>query len=238
MENNETVGKRFSELIAHLGISKNAFASSLDKTATVIQHLVDERNKPGFDLLCKVFEVYPNVSKDWLLQGAGSMLVTDESATTAPRPAALKTDSAQPAVVIQAMPTAEAPAPTLAVSPPPEPVVAQAALVAPAPPEPLHTVSFSPPAASVASVAPTPIVEAPNPAPLPVAPPTATPAPAAAPPVASVAPTAPDTSWQTALYTQQMAHQLAMAELRNQHLQDQQRMMQQMMDLMKQQMFK
>ena len=69
MPENTTVGQRFAQFIAYLGVSKNAFAASLDKTATVIQHLVDERNKPGFDLLCKVFEVYPNLSKDWLLQG-------------------------------------------------------------------------------------------------------------------------------------------------------------------------
>ena len=66
-----SIGQRFTELIHHLGMSKNAFAQSLDKTATVIQHLVDERNKPGFDLLCKVFETYPNLSKDWLLLGQG-----------------------------------------------------------------------------------------------------------------------------------------------------------------------
>ncbi|RZK20220.1 MAG: XRE family transcriptional regulator, partial [Hymenobacter sp.] len=70
----ESVGQRFMQLIQQLGLSKNAFAMSLDKTATVIQHLVDERNKPGYDLICKVFEVYPNVSKDWLLLGTGPML--------------------------------------------------------------------------------------------------------------------------------------------------------------------
>jgi hypothetical protein len=47
---------------------------------------------------------------------------------------------------------------------------------------------------------------------------------------------APEAAWQSALYTQQMAHQLAMAELRNQHLQDQQRLMQQMLDLMQRRM--
>ncbi|MBG8554061.1 hypothetical protein [Hymenobacter guriensis] len=73
------------------------------------------------------------------------------------------------------------------------------------------------------------------------------PAPAAAPPAAAAAPVAalnpappaaqaPTEGWQAALYTQQMAHQLALAELRNQHLQEQQRLMQQMMDLMQRQL--
>ncbi|TGD79302.1 hypothetical protein [Hymenobacter wooponensis] len=202
MENNTTVGQRFLQLISHLGISKNAFAASLDKTATVIQHLVDERNKPGFDLLCKVFEVYPNVSKDWLLQGLGPML---SSGDISEKTSTLHSSSKE---VVAAMPTAS----VSAVAPPVEltPVV-MPTLPAPeaAPEQPAPANSNTAPLAPQA-----PLVSQ---ATLPQAP-------------------APDTSWQTALYTQQMAHQLAMAELRNQHLQDQQRLMQQMMDLMQRQL--
>ncbi|UOG72893.1 hypothetical protein MTX78_12215 [Hymenobacter tibetensis] len=60
---------------------------------------------------------------------------------------------------------------------------------------------------------------------------------ASTPPPAPVAASVPaEAAWQPALYTQQMAHQLAMAELRNQHLQEQQRLMQQMLDLMQRQL--
>ena len=173
MAKETTVGKRVSELITQLDISKNAFAISLEKTATVIQHLVDERNKPGFDLLCKIFEVYPNVSKDWLLLGAGPMFVDDD------------------------LPAAEEPAEVEA--PAPKPV----------PPK---------------------VAAAPEPAPTP---PTA-PAVAVPPATASAAPTS-EAGWQSALYTQQMAHQLALAEMRNQFLQEQQRLLQQMVDLMQRQ---
>ena len=179
MAKETTVGKRVSELITQLDISKNAFAISLDKTATVIQHLVDERNKPGFDLLCKIFEVYPNVSKDWLLLGAGPMFVAGDLPATE-EPAEVET------------PTPPAPKPT-----PPQAVVA---------PEPIPT----PPAAAPEAAAP----------------------PAAVPP--PPVPTS-DSGWQSALYTQQMAHQLALAEMRNQFLQEQQRLMQQMMNLMQRQ---
>ncbi|AHJ97983.1 hypothetical protein Hsw_2388 [Hymenobacter swuensis DY53] len=202
MENN-SVGQRFMQLINHLGVSKNAFAMSLDKTATVIQHLVEERNKPGFDLICKVFEVYPNVSKDWLLQGTGPMLTGTEELPKQEKQPALP----QPmAAEIPAAPVV----PAEVVS-----VEAAAALVPVAPAEPM------------AVPTPEPVVAAGPPVPGPVV---------ASPPVAESAVVAPSASdagaWQTALYTQQMAHQLALAELRNQHLQDQQRLMQQMMDLM------
>ncbi|HEX8427070.1 hypothetical protein [Hymenobacter sp.] len=85
---------------------------------------------------------------------------------------------------------------------------------------------------------PSPVAATPTaPLPLPTAP-SVTPVipdPATVPAAPSTTPAA-DTSWQTALYTQQMAHQLAMAELRNQHLQEQQRLMQQMLDLMQRQL--
>ncbi|UOQ71113.1 hypothetical protein [Hymenobacter cellulosilyticus] len=238
-----TVGQRFTQLIAHLGISKNAFASSLEKTATVIQHIVDERNKPGFDLLCKVFEVYPNVSKDWLLQGTGTMMVSGSSlpvepssAAPAPRQVAAKMQSE--ATVASPQPAAETvpPRPLVAAAVAPEPAPAGAAQPQPQPqPSPVEPTSLAAP-----SIMPSVVQEAAIE--IPVVPPAtvnALPFIAPAPtPVPTPAPTQTDTSWQTALYTQQMAHQLAMAELRNQHLQEQQRMMQQMMDLMKQQMFK
>ncbi|WP_345116992.1 hypothetical protein [Hymenobacter algoricola] len=57
-------------------------------------------------------------------------------------------------------------------------------------------------------------------------------APAAVAPASSFGPE----SLQTALYAQQLAHQLTVAEMRNQHLLEQQRLMQQMLDLMQRQL--
>ncbi|QKG56324.1 helix-turn-helix transcriptional regulator [Hymenobacter sp. BRD128] len=186
----ESIGQRFTQLIQQLGMSKNAFAQSLDKTATVIQHLVDERNKPGYDLLCKVFETYPNVSKDWLLLGQGPMLVTERA-------------PAEPASPV-ATPASTPPAADLFA--PPQPAIASAAV---------------PPVAAEAPT-PTPVAPAPSAAATPVAPPM---------PVASPAPTAPapDPAYLTvALQTQYLQHQLALAEQRNQHLLEQQALMQQL----------
>ncbi|WP_141106411.1 hypothetical protein [Hymenobacter gelipurpurascens] len=219
MDHTETVGQRFLKLISHLGISKNAFAASLDKTATVIQHLVDERNKPGFDLLCKVFDVYPNVSKDWLLQGIGPMLTDDVSDS----PESEKETRATAAAVAQAgnvtenTPTPQLNTPADRTSS--EPIVAAAEV-----PRPLQEPAVAPAVAQMPTAVPEPAAVLPTTA-------VATGSPMVAPVSAPA-----DSSWQAALYTQQMAHQLALAELRNQHLQDQQRLMQQMMDLMQRQL--
>jgi plasmid maintenance system antidote protein VapI len=209
-----SIGQRFTQLIQQLGMSKNAFAQSLDKTATVIQHLVDERNKPGYDLMCKVFEVYPNVSKDWLLLGDGPMLLTT-TATAAEPPAATTT---APMAAITAAPVLTTPellpAPSAVETVPP-----LATSAAPTSSEPAAPVSVS----EASPVTPTaaPVEAAPAPTPLP------------SPQPMPAIPAAPDVSYLTAaLQTQYLQHQLALAEQRNQHLLEQQKLMQQMLNLL------
>jgi hypothetical protein len=209
-----SIGQRFTQLIQQLGMSKNAFAQSLDKTATVIQHLVDERNKPGYDLMCKVFEVYPNVSKDWLLLGDGPMLLTT-TATAAEPPAATTT---APMAAITAAPVLTTPelltAPSAVETVPP-----LATSAAPTSSEPAAPVSVS----EASPVTPTaaPVEAAPAPTPLP------------SPQPMPGIPAAPDVSYLTAaLQTQYLQHQLALAEQRNQHLLEQQKLMQQMLNLL------
>lgn len=175
-----TINQRFAQLIQYLGITKNAFAMSLDKTASVIQHLLDGRNKPGFDLLYRVFEVYPNVSRDWVMLGQGPMLLTGE---VAPAPA--------PAPVPQVAVAAEIPAA-------PEPTK----------PEPAPTPALPIPAAVKPEIP-------------------AAPSPAAAP---ASAPN-PDIYVTAALHTQHLQHQLALAEMRNQHLLEQQKLLREMLDM-------
>ncbi|UYZ63961.1 helix-turn-helix domain-containing protein [Hymenobacter weizhouensis] len=219
-----TVGQRIAQLIQQLGISKNAFAVSLDKTATVIQHLVEERNKPGFDLLCKIFEVYPNVSKDWLLQGQGPMLVdanpsaSDAQATDSASVTPVK--STLNAARAAATPSTETPTPAES-APAPAPGSGPASVVAAKPAVSSEVSNSTSAGSTVTTLAPETV------------PMTAV---SSAAPAPTTAPATPDTSWQAALYTQQMAHQLAMAELRNQHLQEQHRLMQQMMELMQKQL--
>jgi hypothetical protein len=204
------------QLIQQLGMSKNAFAQSLDKTATVIQHLVDERNKPGYDLMCKVFEVYPNVSKDWLLLGDGPMLLT----TTAPTAAPPASSPTAPVAAITAAPVLTAPEFFPAPTPAPsavEPVPPFAASAAPASSELAAPGSETSPVTSTAA----PVQAAPVPTPLPSPQPT------------PAFPAVPDASYLTAaLQTQYLQHQLALAEQRNQHLLEQQKLMQQMLNLL------
>ncbi|RZK14669.1 MAG: hypothetical protein EOO56_24450 [Hymenobacter sp.] len=202
---------------------------SLDKTATVIQHLVDERNKPGYDLICKVFEVYPNVSKDWLLLGHGPMMLPGANqpvmteAASVPAPTGAVPTAAKPATapVTPSFPAAlfTVSAARLAAPLVPAPVEAEPPALHPAANNQVPAEAVSLPAPEVAQVA----------AQLESVP---APAPNSAAPLAS--PAAPDVSaLSAALHAQYLQHQLALAEQRNQHLLAQQQLMQQMLDLLR-----
>ena len=253
------IDQRFAQLIKQFGLTKNSFAISLGKTASVVQHLIDGRNKPGYDLLCKVFEIYPNVSRDWLLLGRGPMLVGGEYA---PKPVAV--------------------APVVAAEPPLEPIdltdvevpvqrragsgvagsrlqpaeitatlvlaaaVAQPArATAPVPQEAAEILGLNqePKLAASPATTPTPEVASWAPAqftPFPeavVTPVTATaPVVVASPVPAAPAGVSPEVYVTAALHAQHLQHQLALAEIRNQHLVEQQQMLREMLAMARQAM--
>ena len=256
-----TINQRFATLIQVLNLTKSSFAHSLDKTPSVVQHLIDGRNKPGYDLLCRVFEVYPNVSRDWLILGRGPMLLSGE-APPAAAPLPPLAPAAAPQLPLYA-PETKMQNDALNEAAAVVEVVGKAAALSPDPPE---TAAATPPAAApeLPFVAP----EIPRPAPLraapdaplravdiaavlaasarasrpavgedfaasaaPVAPPLAVPV---ADPAAALAPTSGAAeAFVAALQMQQLQHQLALAELRNQHLLEQHGLLREMLELAK-----
>ena len=240
------IDQRFTQLIQQFGLTKNAFAMSLGKTASVVQHLIDGRNKPGFDLLCKIFEIYPNVSRDWLLLGRGPMLVSGEHAPKlAPAPLPVE-PPLEPIDLsgIEANPARRAGVGVAGSRLQPAEIAATLALAAAVPyasnghayveaplKETEQAVSPAPfrstvPLASEAAAAPE---ASPSSAPAPVL------APSAPAPVVASNPS-PDTYLAGVLHAQHLQHQLALAELRNQHLLEQQNMLREMLAMARQAM--
>ena len=287
-----SIDQRFAQLIQQFGLTKNSFAISLGKTASVVQHLIDGRNKPGFDLMCKVFEVYPNVSRDWLLLGRGPMLVGSNglSGTTvaAAQPAIPEPDfepidladvapratrrptvsrlhpeeidatlalalaatvngqpvatSSAPAASAVVEPTVSTHAVPLPVAPHPGPntsaaFAASAIFGGTRPAQPFRPAARQVPTEVAPAAAPPRMAE--NPAPAPVAfiehvvvP--SVPLPASPPPVSSVG--GPEAYVAAAIHAQHLQHQLALAEMRNQHLLEQQQMLREMLAMARQSM--
>ena len=255
------IDQRFAQLIQQFGLTKNSFAISLGKTASVVQHLIDGRNKPGYDLLCRVFEIYPNVSRDWLLLGRGPMLVGGEfNSKLTVAPVTTPPISAVPEPQLEPIDLSDVElsvhrrlVPGVAGSRlQPSEIAATLALAAAAQPGPATaTVSVHTPEIAAPLEAPAPLPEAVPPAffatpaanaPLPQAPPvmapvSPVPAVVSAPVAVPVAPgPAPEIYVAAALNAQYLQHQLAMAELRNQHLVEQQQMLREMLAMARQAM--
>ncbi|HEX8330959.1 MAG TPA: helix-turn-helix transcriptional regulator [Hymenobacter sp.] len=256
-----SIDQRFAQLIQQFGLTKNSFAISLGKTASVIQHLIDGRNKPGYDLLCKVFEIYPNVSRDWLLLGRGPMLVGGEPAPKVTQPAPPSAVESplepidlsdveispsrrssngsgarlQPAEIVATLALAAAAnQPARAATPVLNGTAPALGGIAAAPPESTRVASeekhLAPPAASETSL---PLSPPPAPAPAAEALPNIAPA---APAASSVPTPSPEAYVAAALHAQHLQHQLAMAEMRNQHLLEQQQMLREMLAMARQAM--
>ncbi|MFC7668952.1 hypothetical protein ACFQT0_17495 [Hymenobacter humi] len=270
------IDQRFAQLIQQFGLTKNSFAISLGKTASVVQHLIDGRNKPGYDLLCRVFEVYPNVSRDWLLLGRGPMLVggelapkpVEQAAVPAPELPSAPPDfeeievpphrrsgpgvagtRLQPAEIAATLALAAAanqpiratpPTPVAALEAPAALAVADAPAVPVAAAEPQFSqASPTPPASAMTETAPSAPASAPS-EPVPAtAQPAINSAQAVMPPVYAAAPAAgptPEIYVAAALHAQHLQHQLALSEMRNQHLLEQQQMLREMLAMARQSM--
>ncbi|MFY0673207.1 MAG: helix-turn-helix transcriptional regulator [Bacteroidia bacterium] len=60
-------GEKLREILEDQGISPSQFADSIGVNRSAISHVLNNRNKPGYDLLNKMHENYPDWDYDWLV---------------------------------------------------------------------------------------------------------------------------------------------------------------------------
>jgi transcriptional regulator with XRE-family HTH domain len=83
-----TVNDRITQLIEHENLTTNSFANRLGVKPTVIYNIQKGRNKPSFDLLTKIIDVF-QANSSWLLMGFGEIKpsVISNDKTTSPNEA-------------------------------------------------------------------------------------------------------------------------------------------------------
>lgn len=74
-----TVNQRISGIISELKITKNSFAEKLGVAGSVIYNIINNRNKPGFDLLEKIVSSF-DVNPEYLLIGKGDIFSSKSGA--------------------------------------------------------------------------------------------------------------------------------------------------------------
>lgn len=67
------MNKRLEQFIAAVNITQAQLAETLGVARGSISHLIQGRNKPGFDFLTAMMEKFPDLNIEWLMRGTGTM---------------------------------------------------------------------------------------------------------------------------------------------------------------------
>ncbi|WP_461062655.1 helix-turn-helix domain-containing protein [Spirosoma horti] len=76
MEN--TINQRVARVINDLGLNPKTFAERIGKTPTSIYTILNGRNKPGYDILEAILQVFPEVSPNYLMKGEGEPMKIED----------------------------------------------------------------------------------------------------------------------------------------------------------------
>ena len=80
--------ERFKQLLDEKGLTATKFASMIKVNASAMSHILNGRSKPGFDVLDKIAQAFPDVNLNWLVSGKGEMFnnhVSEEKRKDIPR---------------------------------------------------------------------------------------------------------------------------------------------------------
>lgn len=65
---------RIKKLIEYLGISPSELADSIGVQRSNVTHVLKGRNKPSYQFIEKLLQIYPTINAKWLLLGEGTMV--------------------------------------------------------------------------------------------------------------------------------------------------------------------
>ena len=61
--------ERFKQLLDEKKMNAARFATIIGVNASAISHILSGRSKPGFEILNKIVQVFPEVNMNWLISG-------------------------------------------------------------------------------------------------------------------------------------------------------------------------
>jgi transcriptional regulator with XRE-family HTH domain len=66
--------ERIKKFMAYKGITSSELADSIGVQRSNVTHVLKARNKPSFQFIEKMLQIYPDLNAKWLLLGTGSMV--------------------------------------------------------------------------------------------------------------------------------------------------------------------
>lgn len=78
--------ERFKQLLEDKNLTATRFAALIKVNASAMSHILNGRSKPGFDVLDKIAQAFPDVNLNWLISGKGSLYNNPSRTETPSRP--------------------------------------------------------------------------------------------------------------------------------------------------------
>lgn len=76
--------ERFKQLLDEKKLTATRFAALIKVNASAMSHILNGRSKPGFDVLDKIAQAFPDVNLNWLISGKGTLYNNRFSPVEAP----------------------------------------------------------------------------------------------------------------------------------------------------------
>lgn len=73
-----SLNERISKVIEYSNFTPSEFADEIDVQRSSISHITSGRNKPSLEFIIKIKSRFPEILWDWLINGDGEMLKSDE----------------------------------------------------------------------------------------------------------------------------------------------------------------
>jgi len=78
------LNSRVQKIINYSELSSSEFADEIGVQRSNISHVLSGRNKPSLDFLMKIKDRFPEIQWEWLIEGKGAMIFSENEAASTP----------------------------------------------------------------------------------------------------------------------------------------------------------
>ena len=78
------LNSRVQKIINYSELSSSEFADEIGVQRSNISHVLSGRNKPSLDFLMKIKDRFPEIQWEWLIEGKGAMIFSENEADSTP----------------------------------------------------------------------------------------------------------------------------------------------------------
>ena len=78
------LNSRVQKIINYSELSSSEFADEIGVQRSNISHVLSGRNKPSLDFLMKIKDRFPEIQWEWLIEGKGAMIFSEEETASTP----------------------------------------------------------------------------------------------------------------------------------------------------------